>query len=414
MARVVIENLSKTFAGRERKRVCAVANLTLAVESGELLVLVGPSGCGKTTTLRLIAGLDQPDSGTLAIDGQVVNQLSPKKRDVAMVFQTPALFPHLTVYQNLALGLALRDCPKAELQQRVNDAAEMLGLTGCLDRLPMALSGGERQRVALGRALVRRPKVFLLDEPLSNLDPQTRARLRLEIIRLHRLTKATLIYVTHDQGEALALGQRVAVLRHGRLEQLAEPMALYDRPANLFVAGFIGSPQMNFIRGTFEERGSEIWFRGETSSNTSPDWPSEPLEFEAPSPSPPLAEGVGQRKPELHEATQPRTPGFALAVPLPERQQVGGHVGKKVLLGLRPEQVSPQIGPAAHGCMVEARIDRIEPSGPEAWLHVTAAGYSLAVRVGRDFSVRTGEAMSLRVNMRQAHFFDAETGKAIG
>ncbi len=372
---LVIEHLSKTFARPLGERVCAVDDFSLAIEPGELVVLVGPSGCGKTTTLRLIAGLEMPDAGTIAIDGQVVNGLTPKERDVAMVFQNPALYPHMTVYENLAFGLKLRQCPKPELQQRVEDAAETLGLAGYLDRLPMALSGGERQRVALGRALVRRPRVFLLDEPLSSLDPQTRARLRQEIVGLHNRVNATLIYVTHDQGEALAMGQRVAVMRNGRVEQVAGPMALYDQPANLFVAGFIGSPQINLLAGTLEAQDSELWFRSE------------------------VAPGAG--------------PGLKLRIDDARRKQLEAFAGRKVILGVRPEHISAASAERAPGSEFEAQVERVESNGPDNWLHVSAGGHVLVVRAGRDTSATSQQTIHLAVNMAQVHFFDPETEKAI-
>src|SRR5436309_7043550 len=260
MARVVLENLSKRFTGPGGETIRALDKASLAIEERELLVLVGPSGCGKTTTLRLIAGLEEPTSGTVAIDGQVVNPVPPQDRDIAMVFQNYALYPHMSVYENMAFGLKLRKCPRAETDRRVKAAAELLGLTACLERKPQALSGGQRQRVALGRAIVRQPKVFLFDEPLSNLDPQMRAQMRAEISRLHRRLASTMIYVTHDPVEAMTLGERIAVMREGAIQQVAAPMELYRRPANLFVAGFIGWPPMNLFLGTVLEKGRALFF----------------------------------------------------------------------------------------------------------------------------------------------------------
>jgi multiple sugar transport system ATP-binding protein len=260
MAQVVLDRLTKVFQGRGGESVCAVDNLNLVVEDQELVVLVGPSGCGKTTTLRLIAGLEEPTAGTISINGQLVNDLPPKARDIAMVFQNHALYPHMSAYQNMAFGLKLRHYPRAEIEQRVKDTSQILDLTACLDRRPAALSGGQRQRVALGRAIVRQPKLFLLDEPLSNLDAQTRLQMRAEIARLHARLAATMIYVTHDQVEALTLGHRVAVMKAGVIQQAATPVDLYQHPANRFVAGFIGSPPMNFFNGTvLEERGALIF-----------------------------------------------------------------------------------------------------------------------------------------------------------
>ena len=239
MARVVVENLKKIFKGPTGGEIPAVNGINLSVEDKELLVLVGPSGCGKSTTLRLIAGLDEITSGTISIDGQVVNRVPPKDRNIAMVFQNYALYPHLTVYENLAFGLNLRKFARDEIDRRVRDAAEILALTDCLNRRPAELSGGQRQRVAVGRATVRQPRVFLFDEPFSNLDAGMRVRLRRELAQLHTRLGATMIYVTHDQGEAMTLGDRIGVMKEGVMQQVADPLALYHRPASMFVAGFI-------------------------------------------------------------------------------------------------------------------------------------------------------------------------------
>ena len=267
MAQVVLERLSKVFQGPGGESIRAVDNLCLVVEDQELLVLVGPSGCGKTTTLRLIAGLEEPTGGAISINGQVVTGLPPKERDIAMVFQNHALYPHMSVYENMAFGLKLRHYPKAEIDQRVRDAAQILELADCLDRKPAAISGGQRQRVALGRAIVRRPRVFLLDEPLSNLDAQTRLQMRTEISRLHARLGSTMIYVTHDQFEALTLGHRVAVMKDGVIQQVAAPMDFYQQPANLFVAGFVGSPPMNFLHGTLLTKGDTVFFQEQAAGN---------------------------------------------------------------------------------------------------------------------------------------------------
>src|SRR5579859_3277039 len=254
MATVSLDRVSKIYPNGH----VGVAETSFEIADGELLVLVGPSGCGKTTTLRMIAGLESISSGTLSIGGRVVNDVSPKDRDIAMVFQNYALYPHMTVAENLAFGLRLRGKSKAEIDQRVTQAARQLEIEHRLASLPAALSGGQRQRVALGRALVREPKVFLLDEPLSNLDAKLRLSMRVEIARLHRQLGATMIYVTHDQVEAMTLGQRIVVLDGGRIQQIDTPMNLYDKPANLFVAGFLGSPAMNLLRGTL--RHAQGWW----------------------------------------------------------------------------------------------------------------------------------------------------------
>jgi multiple sugar transport system ATP-binding protein len=246
VARVVIENLTKVFNGPAREDIRAVDSVSLAVEDQEFLALVGPSGCGKSTTLRLISGLEEPTHGTISIEGKIVNEVAPKDRDVAMVFQNHALFPHLSAYENMAFGLKLRKFPRAEIEKRVMEAAELLALKGCLRRQPQELSGGQRQRVAIGRAIVRRPRVFLFDEPLSNLDAPLRAQLRAEIARLHTQLRATMIYVTHDQVEAMTLGDRVAVMQAGVLQQVGRPEEIYRCPANPFVSAFIGALPMNF------------------------------------------------------------------------------------------------------------------------------------------------------------------------
>src|SRR5580658_6257753 len=262
MARLVLENVSKRFAGPRRENVGAVCRLHLAVQDHEFLVIVGPSGCGKTTTLRLIAGLEMPDEGTISLDGKSLAGVLPRDRDVSMVFQNHALLPHLTVFENLAFGLMLRRFHKEEIARRVRAAADVLHLAPLLERKPPALSGGECQRVALGRAMVRQPQVFLFDEPLSNLDAPMRLQLRAEIAALRRRAGAMMIYVTHDQAEAMALADRVAVMKEGALQQTAAPMDLYRRPANRFVAGFMGSPPMNFFQGALARDNGAVVFQG--------------------------------------------------------------------------------------------------------------------------------------------------------
>jgi len=379
MARVVLENLTKSFKGPRQKTVDAVRDLNLTIEDKELLVLVGPSGCGKTTTLRLIAGLEEISKGTISIDGQVVNGIAPKERDIAMVFQHHALYPHMTARENLAFGLKLRKHSRAEITQRVGEAAEMLGLADCLDRRPEALSGGQRQRVALGRALVRKPKVFLFDEPLSNLDAQMRVQLRREIAQLHSRVAATMIYVTHDQVEALTLGDRIAVLRQGSLQQVAGPMDLYRRPANLFVAGFIGSPPMNFFQGTVALENGGLFFQEE-------------------------AVLVGA------------APGFKLRVDGEMSSRLAGWAGKKVVLGIRPEHIAEKsgAGDAPAGQVVEAVVGVIEPMGPETFLYAANGSHCFAARLRADFRVAAQQKVSLVFDMRHAHFFDPATETAIG
>src|SRR5258706_8421797 len=256
MAKVILENVSKTYPGGFK----AVDNANLEINDQEFVVLVGPSGCGKSTTLRMIAGLEEISSGKIYIDGKIVNDVPPKDRDIAMVFQNYALYPHMTVYKNMAFGLMLRKFPKAEIEQRVRDAAQILGIEALLERKPKELSGGQRQRVAVGRAIVRKPKAFLFDEPLSNLDAKMRVQMRTEISKLHNRLQSTMIYVTHDQVEAMTMGDRIVVMKDGLVQQVSDPVNMYENPANKFVAGFIGSPAMNFLNGKITATNGDYFF----------------------------------------------------------------------------------------------------------------------------------------------------------
>ena len=379
MAQVGLEHLTKLFAGPGGQTVRAVDNASLVIEDKELLVLVGPSGCGKTTTLRLIAGLDQPTAGTVSLDGQSVNHLPPKDRDVAMVFQNYALYPHLSVYDNLAFGLKLRHVPRAEIARRVKDAAQTLDLTGCLDRKPAALSGGQRQRVAVGRALVRRPQVFLFDEPLSNLDAPTRLLMRAEIARLHARLATTTLYVTHDQVEALTLSHRVAVMNHGVIQQVAAPMDLYHHPANLFVAGFIGSPPMNFFYGTLAQKGAALVFQ-ETARNSVTAPPPITLELNS-----------------------------ALASPLQP------YLAKPIVLGLRSEHITcaPPQPDTPSGRTIQAVVELVQPLGSETCLHLAGHARSFVARVPTTQPASPHQKLSLIFDIRHAHFFDPTSGTAI-
>jgi multiple sugar transport system ATP-binding protein len=379
MAQVGLEHLTKVFQGPGGEIIRAVDDACLVVEDKELLALVGPSGCGKTTTLRLIAGLEEPTAGAIAINDQAVNGLPPKDRDVAMVFQHYALYPHLSVYDNMAFGLKLRHFPRAEIAQRVKDTAQILGLSACLERSPAALSGGQRQRVALGRALVRRPGVFLLDEPLSNLDAQTRLQMRAEISRLHARLGSTMVYVTHDQVEAMTLGHRVAVMNDGRLQQVAAPIDLYQRPTNLFVAGFIGSPPMNLLDGTLVGKGDALIFQERTASGTA-----------AP---PPITV-------RLDDASAPllRT-----------------CVGKRVVFGIRPEHIEcgPPLPQAPSERAVETVVELVQPLGSETYLHLTGHAHSFVARVGATDRFSVNQKVALTFDVRQVHLFEQATGKAI-
>jgi multiple sugar transport system ATP-binding protein len=331
------------------------------------MVLVGPSGCGKTTTLRLLAGLEESSAGEIRFDGQVVNRSSPKERDVAMVFQDPALYPHLSVYENIAFGLQIRKAPKEEVARRVQEAAEILGLKDCLNRLPMDLSGGQRQRVAVGRALVRRPRLFLFDEPLSNLDAQTRLRMRTELARLHAELGWTSLYVTHDQDEAMNLGTRIAVLREGALQQVAEPLKLYREPANTFVAGFFGSPPMNFFEGTLAQQRPGLAFEESPTSETA-------LRF--------ILNGTIANR-------------------------AGGHMGKKVLLGLRPENIGDK--PVGSSSLpVSAILERLEFRGGDTYAHLNHGKRSFVARLAGPAATQK-QPLEVHFDLSQAHLFDPAT-----
>ncbi|WP_199101027.1 sn-glycerol-3-phosphate ABC transporter ATP-binding protein UgpC [Dyella sp. ASV21] len=363
MATVNLDQVCKVYPNGH----VGVAGASFDIADGELLVLVGPSGCGKTTLLRMIAGLESISSGTLRIDGRVVNEVSPKDRDIAMVFQNYALYPHMTVAQNLAFGLRLRGKPKADIDTRVRQAAHLLELEHRLDALPAALSGGQRQRVALGRALVREPKVFLLDEPLSNLDAKLRLSMRVEIARLHRQLGATMIYVTHDQVEAMTLGQRIVVLDGGTIQQIDTPMKLYERPANLFVAGFLGSPGMNLWRG------------------------------------------------HLHRADGWQLRTSAGDVPLGVSDEQATHLQawleRELILGVRPEDLRPCDAASA---ALHATLEVVEPIGNEVFLNLRYGEQALVARVPPRELPAPGIALPFAMAPGRLHFFDADTGARIG
>jgi multiple sugar transport system ATP-binding protein len=358
MATVVFDRLRKVYPDGH----VAVHGASFEVADGELLVLVGPSGCGKSTLLRMIAGLEAISDGTLTIDGRIVNDIAPKDRDIAMVFQSYALYPHMTVAENLAFGLKLRGHPKAEIAARIKAAADTLELTALLERRPAALSGGQRQRVALGRALVRQPKVFLLDEPLSNLDAKLRTSMRTEIARLHRSLAATMVYVTHDQIEAMTLGQRIVVMKDGEIQQIDTPMALYRRPANLFVATFLGSPAMNIVRGRL------------------------------------VAEGGA---PGLHLAD-------GLVLPLPGLEIDPAWLGRDLDVGLRPEHLLRC--PAGESPHFGAQLDVIEPIGSEAFAYLRYGPHALVARFAPEDLPQPGGILPLRVAPGHCHVFDPATG----
>lgn len=366
MAKVVLENVSKIYPGG----VVAVRDANLEVEDREFVVLVGPSGCGKSTTLRMVAGLEEITSGNIYIDGRRVNDVPPKDRDIAMVFQNYALYPHMTVYKNMAFGLKLRRYPKAEIDRRVREAAEILGIQDLLDRKPKALSGGQRQRVAVGRAIVRKPKAFLFDEPLSNLDAKMRVQMRTEISKLHTRLASTMIYVTHDQTEAMTMGDRIVVMKDGIIQQVATPLELYDHPVNLFVAGFIGSPPMNFFTGRLEARPGGVFFN----------------------------EG-----------------NFSVRLDEAHASRVQGYVGKEVILGIRPEDVADSLfvtnPPPDH--LVRAKVEVVEPMGAEVYLYMNTGRHNFIARVDAHETARENQDLTMVFDMRKAHFFDVATERAL-
>ncbi|MBI5478422.1 MAG: sn-glycerol-3-phosphate ABC transporter ATP-binding protein UgpC [Deltaproteobacteria bacterium] len=351
-----------------------VRGISLTIPDQEFVVLVGPSGCGKSTTLRMVAGLEDPTAGEILIGGRVVNDVAPKDRDIAMVFQSYALYPHLTVRENLAFGLKMRKLPKPQIEERVAEVARLLGLEGLLDRKPKALSGGQRQRVAMGRAIVRRPQVFLFDEPLSNLDAKLRVQMRTEIARLHQRLQTTVVYVTHDQTEAMTLADRIVVMHGGVIQQEGAPLALYDRPRNRFVAGFLGSPAMNFLAGSVETDGDVV---------------------------------------------RARAPGVVVELPAAAAARLREGAGRNATLGIRPEHflLEPD-REAAHGAgaatgQLQGRVDVREPMGSEVYLYVETEAGQVVVRAPAHAGVREGESLTLHVAPANLHLFDAQTEESL-
>ena len=364
MASLSLTNVCKVYPNGFE----AVKDFSLEVEDQEFIIFVGPSGCGKSTTLRMIAGLEEISSGELKIDGRVVNDVEPKDRDIAMVFQNYALYPHMTVFDNMAFGLKLRKVPKDEIKKKVEEAAKILDLEKLLDRKPKALSGGQRQRVAMGRAIVRNPKVFLMDEPLSDLDAKLRVQMRSEIASLHNRLKATIIYVTHDQTEAMTLGTRIVVLKDGVIMQVDSPQKLYNEPNNLFVAGFIGSPQMNFIDAVCKVEGERVTLNFEKTSVVLP--------------------------------------------PAKAKKLIdGGYNGKTVVMGIRPEDIGDsQIEIEAHkDAVFETDVTGYELLGSEVLLYFNVAGTAMTAKVDSRTTARMGDHITLAIDPEKIHCFDKET-----
>jgi multiple sugar transport system ATP-binding protein len=391
MANVLINNVSKVYPNGFQ----AVDDLNLSVGDGEFMVLVGPSGCGKTTALRMVAGLEETTGGTIEIGGRVVNDVDPRDRDIAMVFQNYALYPSMTVRDNIGFGLKLRHMPKASIAERVNEAMGLLGLTDWADRKPAQLSGGQRQRVAMGRAIVREPSVFLMDEPLSNLDAKLRVQMRAEVARIQRRLGVATVYVTHDQVEAMTMGDRVAVLSAGVLQQCNHPQVIYDHPRNLFVAGFMGSPPMNLFEATIGEGTRAVT--------------------------------IGSQQLQLPASVLSDTP------------ELGAYAGRRVVLGVRPEDMEAR-GPENHSshCVLEGRVDLVEALGSEQLIHFTTDAQSVHVRgaheedaagldqgtirqggegvarVDTRAAIRAGDAVRFYIEPGRVRFFDPETTEAIG
>ncbi|HSE92829.1 MAG TPA: sn-glycerol-3-phosphate ABC transporter ATP-binding protein UgpC [Methylomirabilota bacterium] len=363
MAQVLMKDLNKKY-----DEVHAVKDVNLHIRDTEFIVLVGPSGCGKSTTLRMVAGLEEITAGEISIGDRVVNDLPPKDRDIAMVFQNYALYPHMTVYDNMAFGLKMRKFPKTEIQKRVQDAAEILGIQELLKRKPRQLSGGQRQRVAVGRAIVRHPQVFLFDEPLSNLDAKLRVQMRVELKRLHDRLETTAIYVTHDQVEAMTLGDRVVVMKDGWVQQVGEPLELYSHPANRFVAGFIGSPSMNFVEVTPVDAGGSLWVE---------------------------------------------CPGLRIKVPPALVPRLSPHKGQRLTLGIRPEDLRVGGGGDLADQAFDAVVEVVEPLGSEILLDVKVGPSMLVARVEPTVRVKVHETLRLAALPDRLHFFDPSNEKAL-
>ncbi len=368
MASVTLKNIYKVYEGG----VTAVSDFNLNVADKEFIVLVGPSGCGKSTTLRMVAGLEEITEGEMYIGDKLMNDVAPKDRDIAMVFQNYALYPHMTVYDNMAFGLKLRKTPKAEIERRVKEAAKILDIEHLLNRKPKALSGGQRQRVALGRAIVREPKVFLMDEPLSNLDAKLRVQMRTEITKLHNRLQTTFVYVTHDQTEAMTMGSRIVVMKDGFVQQVDTPQTLYDYPVNLFVGGFIGSPQMNFLDITLVKEGNDVFATFDGNKVKIP-------------------EGKVKKLKDLSV------------------------IGNELIMGIRPEDLHDEeiFLQSASESTIKAYVEVVELMGSETYLYLTVAGKNITARVDPRSTARTGDTIRIALDPNKLHFFDRETEETL-
>ncbi len=365
MAEVTLENIRKVYPGD----VEAVTDFNLAVDDGQFVVLVGPSGCGKSTVLRMIAGLEEITEGEITIGGRTVNDMPPKNRDIAMVFQNYALYPHMTVYKNMAFALKLRRLPRKQIDQRVREAARILGIEELLHRKPRALSGGQRQRVAVGRAIVRKPSAFLFDEPLSNLDAKLRVEMRAEIKRLHRQLQMTTIYVTHDQEEAMTLGDRIVVMKDGVVHQCSSPLDVYNNPVNRFVGSFVGTPPMNFFNGVIATNGAGLVFKNET---------------------------------------------FSIPLPNAWKKKLESYSDKPVVFGIRPEDIgSVQAEQQQDAPRIKAKVEVTEPMGSETYLYLNSGDTSFICRADAHLQHDIGSQLEPAILIEKAHLFDHETGQTI-
>ena len=364
MSGLSLKHIYKVYAGN----VTAVKDFNLEIEDKEFIVFVGPSGCGKSTTLRMIAGLEEISQGELSIGDRIVNDVAPKDRDIAMVFQNYALYPHMTVYDNMAFGLKLRKIPKAEIDKKVKEAAKVLDITHLLDRKPKALSGGQRQRVALGRAIVREPKVFLMDEPLSNLDAKLRVQMRTVVGKLHKTLQTTFVYVTHDQIEAMTMGTRIVVMKDGIAQQVDTPSNIYEHPTNIFVAGFIGSPQINFVEAKIAEKDGKILVAFGDDTIILPDDKSKVLR-------------------DL------------------------GYVGKDVIFGIRPEDIddNPTFIEKHQGSIIETNVELTELMGAETYLYLSKGKLNMTIRISGTSKAKVGDKISIALDETKIHIFDKET-----